>query len=1298
MKLLLRFWQLAWKALASLTILLAVLAATGKLFLPHIGQYRGWVERWLSHHLNQPVRIGRLTGEWRGLGPELHLQQFRILDEEDEPVLDIGQIDVVFSPQSLFTSQSRLLQFVLRQATLEIRRMPDGNLKLSMSGFATKEQTGSRKGKGNLLTRLGSLRLVNSRLIMHWSDDAFPLVFEQVDALYTSSSNKVWAAAYLVPLGEATPIEIRLRHIRNQQRTELYLETKQLDLLPWAPPLLNRWVQLLKGKLNLQVWAILNQARLTEAWARFSLQNLGLEPPEPLQLDKERLVSPRYWRSRLGAHIHYRRQENEHDLQLLDLFSEGGDEIIEHGRGRIVWNEKQARLAVENLKLDGIDQLLRATVLSQTLEPWLPYESTPSGEIVWARANLERPSLRLQSADIQLRDLSFMPTGKRPGLAGLNTHLRLKNDHWRIQLVGNHFSLDYPHLFRDTLYFSTLHAEGSFDHDAKNWTLNLEPFTLINNDLQLQGRLLLRNKPGKSRPFVDMQAELRQVQAAGAWKYWPKHLFKPKLLQWLDQALLDGQANATFVLHGDLNHFPFRGQEGRFNFRVTTDDLQLRFHPQWPIGHIQQAEVEFDRSSMRVVQLQGDVSGFQVTQVQGGISDYRNALLDLKLRGQGDAHLARKLLDASPLHRLYSAQDEKFIVNGQIRTRMRLKVPLSPRAGQKHVSVDGHLNLSDGQLDLPIWGQHFEQLQGDLRYDHTGFSTIRMRGQTLNRFVDLQLCVAAHCLQPDVTLQADVSGQFPMENMIQQARVIDRLIPFMPGESQWKITVTVPRQGSATLHAETDLLGVTSLLPAPLHKQADQLMPLQLQLDLPPENGLLNLQLGKLLRIQVLEPGERNRCLVELGPDPTGLDPTGLEDESLLLKGTVDELDLSGWIAIRKELFGPADSTQQPWLTELDIQTETLHLLEHEIGRTRLHMRRENGFWKANLEGEQMQGVVQASVFPGPDDTLIAEFERIHWPKPRPDQLEQLGKQARQHDIRVSDIPRLHLLAQDFRLGHIELGEVRLEAYPIADGLRVERLQARSEELSLTASGDWLEEAEHTHSQFQIHLGVESLGSLLQRLGYDNLIEGGQTVANFDVNWPGPPTAFALERLGGDLNIQVGPGQILEIQPGAGRIFGLLSLQQLPRRLLLDFRDVFNRGLSFDKIVGHFRLEQGIAHTDDLKMESKTARILISGKTDLVQQRYDQTIVVIPHVGQALPAVGALTGGIAGAAAMLAIQGLIGKSLDESSGAIYRLTGTWSKPKIERVNLKKAAKGRPSETRPEGETARTPAEPTSDQE
>jgi uncharacterized protein YhdP len=182
-----------------------------------------------------------------------------------------------------------------------------------------------------------------------------------------------------------------------------------------------------------------------------------------------------------------------------------------------------------------------------------------------------------------------------------------------------------------------------------------------------------------------------------------------------------------------------------------------------------------------------------------------------------------------------------------------------------------------------------------------------------------------------------------------------------------------------------------------------------------------------------------------------------------------------------------------------------------------------------------------------------------------------------------------------------------------------------------------------------------------------------------------------LERLNGEMDVSVIQGNILTADSGAGRMLGLLSLSELPRRLSMDFRDVFDEGFSFDEAKGTMKLENGINRTDDLTLSSTVAEITIVGSTDLVAKTFDYEFAVRPGVSKTLPVIGAIAGGPIGAAAGLALQAILRDALGEAAEARYIIRGPWENPVIEPVGKPpkngstgdKPESGSPAEKQPE---------------
>ncbi len=171
----------------------------------------------------------------------------------------------------------------------------------------------------------------------------------------------------------------------------------------------------------------------------------------------------------------------------------------------------------------------------------------------------------------------------------------------------------------------------------------------------------------------------------------------------------------------------------------------------------------------------------------------------------------------------------------------------------------------------------------------------------------------------------------------------------------------------------------------------------------------------------------------------------------------------------------------------------------------------------------------------------------------------------------------------EFRYGKIELGQAEIRTSRHATGLTLDKLHFSGEDFNIVASGDWLVEWRAHQSNFDIAVKAKALGELLSRFGYRvGNIKHGNTAIDIQAHWNGTPADFALARINGSFELNVSNGRFLDIDPGTGRLFGLLSLQALPRRLTLDFEDLFDKGLVFDSIAGVFQLQDGNAYTNSL--------------------------------------------------------------------------------------------------------------------
>jgi len=262
-------------------------------------------------------------------------------------------------------------------------------------------------------------------------------------------------------------------------------------------------------------------------------------------------------------------------------------------------------------------------------------------------------------------------------------------------------------------------------------------------------------------------------------------------------------------------------------------------------------------------------------------------------------------------------------------------------------------------------------------------------------------------------------------------------------------------------------------------------------------------------------------------------------------------------------------------------------------------------------------------------------------------------------------VPALSIDIDDLRIGSAQLGNARLRTRPTAAGMRLEQFTARGKAHRIDVDGDWTGRGATTRTRLGAVVASDNFGLLLDGFGLGGRVGGGKGNVRFDATWPGAPSDFSIGALQGALVLDARDGRLLEVEPGAGRVLGLLSLAELPRRLTLDFRDFFAKGFSFNQLGGHVRFGGGLARSDDFAIKGPAADIRILGAANLRQQTFDQTIEVRPKSGNLLTAVGALTGGPVGAAIGAAASAVMSKPLGSIGAKTYRVTGPWADPKVE---------------------------------
>ncbi|HLO93146.1 MAG TPA: AsmA-like C-terminal region-containing protein, partial [Burkholderiaceae bacterium] len=484
------------------------------------------------------------------------------------------------------------------------------------------------------------------------------------------------------------------------------------------------------------------------------------------------------------------------------------------------------------------------------------------------------------------------------------------------------------------------------------------------------------------------------------------------------------------------------------------------------------------------------------------------------------------------------------------------------------------------------------------------------------------------------------------------------------------------RGGATEITVQSSLQGLGVELPAPLHKDPESSLPLLYQTQLQgPQRDELRLDLGTLLHAQYLrDTSDPEAPKVLRGAIAVEDKLPALPDSGVLFQARLGRVQADPWLAVESQLQGAsaggnAEGGYAP--SRIQLQAQQLLAGGRAINRLNATFNRADAWsWRGTVDAEQLAGQIDWRDNAAPQGgRLFARLSRLSLPRSEAESVSQLL------DKSDAQVPALDVVVEDFELRGKRLGRLEVEAQlqgprlPGGREWKLNRLQLRNPDATLGATGQWKAEAGQSQRRTQLdwQLDVADAGKLLERMGQGQVLRNGRGKLRGQLGWQGSPLSPDYASMSGQLNVALDAGQFLKAEPGVGRLLGVLSLQSLPRRLLLDFRDVFSEGFAFDNFEGDVRIERGLARSENLRMRGVQALVLMDGTADLAHETQDLRVLVVPQVnaGGASLAYAAINPAI-GLGTFLA-QLLLRKPMAAAGTSEFHVTGTWESPKVEEV-------------------------------
>lgn len=1257
------------------------------LVLPQIESYRPDIERLVSAVIERPVSIRSVDAYWVGLHPALTLKGLDIRDKEGRSALGLEQVEAELAWDSLLFAELRLSKLEILAPDLVIRRSKSGQF--FVAGLEVNPESGEDSSLPDWI--LAQHRIVIRNAAISWIDEqrnVAPLELKKLDFQLDSRFGRHrFGLTAEPPTALAATLDIRGdfkgRDVEalDSWKGNIFAELDYADLAAWR-----QWidypVDLPRGQGAVRLWLGFDQKQLSSATADVKLANVRLRLQKDLaELDLVRLDG-RLSGERLDRGFAFKTTQfalatrDGLELAPTDLALKWQDVGPRH--------PEQGSLSVNALNLDTLARLAAYLPLEASVRERLR-KHAPAGTVhdlalTWKGAPdaLEKWSVRSRFDRLHIGAL-----GPVPGLTGISGRIDGDQGGGRIRLDGERGHIDLPTVFaQPRLELERFTADLSWrplKRDKQALELTLDKAQFENQDAA--GEASGHWQPSADSPdgpgVIDLTGRLTRGNGEAVWRYMPL-VVGQETRNWLKESVHGGSADeVTLRLKGDLQYFPFQAgsagkgpEHGIFRVHGKFRDAHLNYASSWPGIQNIDGELLFEGTRMLITGKQAKMFGVTLRNVQAEIKDLLlpNELLEIRGTASGPTADFLKFIEASPVGERIDHFTAAMQGEGKGELEMAMTLPLRKLENTRitgNYRFDGNRLIVDS--DLPP----LTDVRGQLGFTADSLDSKGLRASLLGSPLAIDIRTGK-----DSNVVINASGELSIAGLRNAygGAVLDHL----SGATKWNGVVRIRKQ-KADVTITSTLAGISSSLPAPFNKSGSDTLPLRFERKPTPTNparaggsdnanDMVDIALGETLRMQLVRrPGASLgsapvlvRGSIALGSGSTRLNPPALPERSIVLNGHLPAVDADFWRRIL-----PTDaSTAAEELSglppiEFDLRTQELKLFDKNFRDIQLLGRRQGPLTRFEFKSPGLAG--HFSWDTSGNGKLTGKIGQLAIPETiaQPDKIHtEVGEI-------VERLPALDITIGKLSFKGRELGAVNVDAEN-RDGFWNARFKLDATETQLKGSLKWRPDPARSETRLDFGLETKSIEQMLARLGHEEGMRRGTAELSGQLAWNGAPVAIDYPTLTGHITADAADGQFTKLEPGVGRLLGVLSLQSLPRRITLDFRDIFSEGFAFDRIRGKFEVKQGVMHTTNFQIQGPSAKVLMSGNIDLARETQNLKVRVQPAVGETI-AVGAMIANpVAGAVAWLA-QKVLKDPLDQAFSFEYGITGRWQDPKVDKL-------------------------------
>ena len=1304
-----------WYSVAALIIAIAVLVSLGRLLFPQAHQLKPAFEQYLAERTGATVHIAEVHGAWRGFGPELRVNGIELLSPTTgEPLLKVARFEAALDvPRSLLSWHAVMRRFEVEglQALVEL----DSKGQLVLPGLLLENETDSDISAQyviDALLRQNRVAITNTEIrYRRRQGDIIPLQLAEVSLRNQRGQHQAIGDLTVHDGGNARfVLEFTDYPLGANDQMSVFLESQSLDLARLPLPVAPLGVHLEDGDLQLQIWANWRDGAWRDGQANVALKQLQLVNDEQ---QRKALDS-------VSGQLHFARANN----RLWYLHGENVQWQIDGKtttgltlEGKVSREPEQQRWGFDI----GAMQLADLMTVVQ-FSSAVPAELRQQLAALEASADLPRTQIDFLWRDDAVADWAIASqferlryrSDKLPVLSEARGRVLVSANSGALRLQAAEQQIDFHDLFRAPLALQTLDVALRWQSGQADTLLTVPRALIRNADIAIDARASIQ-LPAQGEPELALNAVIRDGVGANKAAYLPVGVMTPQLVEYLDGAIIAADVKtAHAVLRGPLRRFPYTQHDGVFDVLADVGNAQYRFQPDWPAVTDLQAQLQFVGNSMFITVADAVLAQWRVEQgsvvldPMGGPT----ATLQVQAEGAGSGKAAFALLRNSPLRKPLQPLLDTLEANGAMRTALTLAIPLH----DSHASqVRGTVSFGNANLQLKPLALPFTSARGEVSFAEFGITGGNVRMQTLGGSLEAKLTGDAGGGEILVRGQADSGAVAAWYPHPVQHQVVGRF------DYDGKVLLPGREQHGVQVELQTDLQGLALTAPAPFGKTADSRRPLRFVAGVDAERLSLWADYDNQLVFQAERRADESALRAELllgGASYTGHSP------GLSIRGSLPTIAATEWLPFivdvtRTAAALPDDveqgrdaATTEPKTARdgtapmLALSIDTVDFYGMPFNTVQLGGRPTDAGYQLQLRAPALVGEVVLAA----DAPIRVKLEKLLHESPVTAQSTEAtaisatetaetdiqahaiaGADAPSHGTAIDNAavavtdpastasatavtvlrepaewPELEVDCKQCRFYSREFGQVQLSLRNEQQDKRLSMKAERKDLLTIALTGLW-SAAEHD-TAIQGRVSSRDWGTLTRDWGVDLGVRESAGHIDLNLRWPNSPVDFRLAASRGEIGLQLGKGYIArdtEAKERVARVFSLMGLSSLTRRLSLDFSDLFKDGLYYDRLSGEFLVADGKAVNRNVKLEGVALDLDFTGDIDFVNRRLDQKIVGTTKLNSSFPVLaGWIINPTAGVALWLMNKLFIERVEKVVFGFEFQVYGPWDNPDV----------------------------------